>query len=153
MRRACRCADGRFRKMKLAISNIISSTARSEHELGGARLTLKVSPRARRMRLHVDPRTRAVILTMPKRMSQRRALAWAAGHGGWVEAALAAIPEPIPFAPGAIVPLYGLPHRLDWDPGRPRRVERGEERLGAGGARGGADPGGARRLEGPAPGL
>ena len=119
--------------MKLAISNIISSTARSEHELGGATLTLKVSPRARRLRLHVDPRTRSVILTLPKRMSQRRALAWAAGHRAWVEQALAAIPEPVPFAPGGNVPLHGLPHRLDWDPARPRRIERGEGRLVAGG--------------------
>lgn len=119
--------------MKLGISNTISSTVRSEHELGGARLTLKVSPRARRMRLHVDPRTRSVILTMPKRMSQRRALAWAAGHRLWVEEALAAIPAPMPFAAGAIVPLYGLPHRLDWEPARPRRIERGEGRLVAGG--------------------
>jgi predicted metal-dependent hydrolase len=125
--------------MKLGISNIISSTVRSEHELGGAKLTLKVSPRARRMRLHVDPRTRSVILTMPKRMSQRRALAWAAGHRLWVEQALAAIPAPIPFAPGAIVPLYGLPHRLDWDPARPRRIERGEGRLVAGGPEGGLE--------------
>jgi predicted metal-dependent hydrolase len=119
--------------MKLGISNIISSTVRSEHELGGAKLTLKVSPRARRMRLHVDPRTRSVVLTMPKRMSQRRALAWAAGHRLWVEQALAAIPEPVPFAPGASVPLQGEPHRLDWDPARPRRIERGEGRLIAGG--------------------
>jgi predicted metal-dependent hydrolase len=119
--------------MKLGISNIISSTARSEHELGGAKLILRVSPRARRMRLHVDPRTRSVILTMPRRMSQRRALAWAAGHGAWVEQALAAIPEPISLAPGANVPLYGLPHQLDWDPARPRRIERGEGRLVAGG--------------------
>jgi predicted metal-dependent hydrolase len=125
--------------MKLGISNIISSTVRSEHELGGAKLTLKVSPRARRMRLHVDPRTRSVILTMPKRMSQRRALAWAAGHRLWVEEALAAIPAPIVFAPGAIVPLYGLPHRLDWDPVRPRRIERGEGRLVAGGPEDGLD--------------
>ncbi len=125
--------------MKLAISNIISSTVRSEHRLGGARLTLKVSPRARRMRLHVDPRTRSVILTVPKRMSQRRALAWAAGHHDWVEKALAAIPEPVPFAPGAIVPLHGLPHRLDWDPALPRRIERGEGRLVAGGPEDGLD--------------
>jgi predicted metal-dependent hydrolase len=125
--------------MKLGISNIILSTARSEHELGGARLTLKVSPRARRMRLHVDPRTRSVILTMPKRMSQRRALAWAAGHRAWVEEALAAIPEPITFEPGVTVPLYGLPHRLDWDPTRPRRIERGEGRLVAGGPMEGLD--------------
>jgi len=119
--------------MRLGISNIISSTARSDHELGGAKLTLKVSPRAHRMRLRVDPRTRSVILTMPKRMSQRRALAWAAGHRAWVEEALAAIPEAVPFAPGAIVPLYGLPHRLDWEESRPRRIERGEGRLVAGG--------------------
>jgi predicted metal-dependent hydrolase len=125
--------------MKLGISNIISSTVRSEHELGGATLILKVSPRARRMRLHVDPRTRSVILTMPKRMSQRRALAWAAGHSAWVEQALAAIPDPVPFAPGADVPLYGLPHRLDWDPARPRRIERGEGRLVAGGPEAGLD--------------
>jgi hypothetical protein len=125
--------------MKLGISNIISSTVSSEHELGGARLTLKISPRARRMRLHVDPRTRSVVLTMPKRMSQRRALAWAAGHRAWVEQALAAIPESVPFAPGAIVPLYGLPHRLDWDPARPRRIERGEGRLVAGGPAEGLD--------------
>jgi hypothetical protein len=125
--------------MKLGISNIILSTVRSEHELGGAKLTLKVSPRARRMRLHVDPRTRSVILTMPKLMSQRRALAWAAGHRDWVEQALAAIPEPVRFAPGATVPLYGLPHRLDWDPTRPRRIERGESRLVAGGPEEGLD--------------
>jgi predicted metal-dependent hydrolase len=80
-----------------------------------------------------------VILTVPKRMSQRRALAWAAGHRLWVEQALAAIPEPVPFAPGANVPLYGLPHRLDWDPARPRRIERGESRLVAGGPEAGLD--------------
>ena len=119
--------------MKLAISNIISSTVRSEHELGGAKLILKPSPRARRMRLRVDPRTRSVVLTMPKLMSKRRALAWAAGHRLWVEQALAAIPAPIPFAPDMEVPLYGLPHRLEWKPARPRRIERGEGRLLAGG--------------------
>ena len=119
--------------MRLGISNIISSTARSDHELGGAKLTLKVSPRARRMRLRVDPRTRAVTLTVPKRFSRRRALAWAAGHRAWVERALAAIPETVPLGPGSVVPLHGLPHRIDWAPGLPRRIERGEGRLVAGG--------------------
>lgn len=120
--------------MKRAIWNIISSTAPSDAAtIGGAPVLIKVSPRARRMRLRVDPRTRAVTLTVPKRTSQRRALAWAAGHRAWIEAALADIPEPMPFAPGGTVPLEGLPHRLDWDPARPRRIERGEGRLLAGG--------------------
>lgn len=120
--------------MKRAIWNIISSTGPSEvATIGGAPVLIKVSPRARRMRLRVDPRTRAVTLTVPKRTSQRRALAWAAGHRAWIEAALADIPAPTPFEPGGTVPLEGVPHRLDWDPARPRRIERGEGRLLAGG--------------------
>lgn len=122
-----------------ARSNTISSTVSSELLLGETRLTLRVSPRARRLRLHVDPRTRAVTLTVPKRMSKRRALAWAAGHRAWVERALAAIPEPVPFTPGAVIPLQGLPHRIDWDPARPRRIERGEGRLVMGGPAEGLD--------------
>jgi predicted metal-dependent hydrolase len=102
-------------------------------------VNLRISARAQRMRLHVDPRTRSVTLTVPKRMSQRRALAWAAGHRAWIERALAAIPETVPFVPGAIVPIQGLPHRLDWDPARPRRIERGEGRLVAGGPADGLD--------------
>jgi len=126
--------------MKLAIWNIISSTAPSDDgTIGGAPVLIRVSPRARRMRLRVDPRTRAVILTVPKRVSRRRALAWAEGHRDWIEAALADIPEPMPFEPGGMVPLEGVPHRLDWDPARPRRVERGEGRLLAGGPLDGFD--------------
>ncbi len=119
--------------MKRAISNIISSIARSELALGGVPVTVRVSPRARHMRLRVDPRTRAVLLTVPRRVSQRRALAWAAGHREWVEAALADIPERTPIAPDAIVPLFGLAYRLDWRPERPRRIERRDDRLVAGG--------------------
>lgn len=125
--------------MKRAISNIISSTVSSELTLGATAVTLRVSPRARRLRLHVDPRTRAVTLTVPKRTSRRSALAWAAGHRAWIEAALAAIPETIRFAPDALVPLHGVAHRIDWDPARPRRIERGEGRLVAGGPAEGLD--------------
>ena len=125
--------------MMPAISSIISSTVNSDHQIGGAPLILRVSARARRMRLHVDPRTRSIILIVPKRISQRRALAWAAGHQAWVEAALAAIPDTVPFAPGSVIPLYGVAHRLDWDPARPRRIERGEGRLVAGGPQDGLD--------------
>jgi predicted metal-dependent hydrolase len=116
-----------------AISNIISSTVSSDYEIGGAPLRLLVSPRARRMRLSVDPRTRLVTLTVPRRVSQRRALAWAAGHGAWIKEALARIPDSLPFAPGAVIPLEGVAHRIDWDPARPRRIERGDGRLVMGG--------------------
>ena len=116
-----------------ASSNIISSNVSSELVLGGAPLRIKVSPTARRMRLRVDPRTRAVLLTVPRRVSERRALAWAAQHEAWVAQTLAAMPEAAAIAPGAAVPLGGVPHRLDWDPARPRRIEAKDGRLVAGG--------------------
>jgi predicted metal-dependent hydrolase len=101
--------------------------------LDGIPVTLRVSPRARRMRLSVCARTRAVLLTVPRRVSQRRALAWAAGHRAWLEATLAAIPEGAPIAPGALLPLFGEPRRIDWDAARPRRVEVEGDRLVVGG--------------------
>jgi predicted metal-dependent hydrolase len=119
--------------MKLGIWSIISSTESSELRVGDVPVRLRVSPRARRMRLTVDPRTRMVTLTVPRRVSQRRALAWANGQSAWIEKALADIPARIAFAPGANIPLYGLPHRIDWDPALPRRIEKGEGRLVMGG--------------------
>ncbi|HYN46382.1 MAG TPA: SprT family zinc-dependent metalloprotease [Allosphingosinicella sp.] len=101
--------------------------------VGDTPVKLRVSPRARRMRLSVDPRTRSVLLTVPRRVSRRTALAWASGHRAWIEAALADIPADAPFAPGATVPLYGRPHRIDWDPALPRRIDKGEGRLVMGG--------------------
>jgi predicted metal-dependent hydrolase len=123
----------------LGIWSIISSTDSSELLVGDTPVRLKVSARARKMRLSVDPRTRIVLLTVPRRTSRRNALAWASGHRAWIEKALADIPPEAPFAPGAIVPLYGLPHRIDWEPARPRRIERGEGRLLLGGPRDGLE--------------
>jgi predicted metal-dependent hydrolase len=101
----------------------------SEPSLAGihAPLTLKPSPRARTMRLRVDARTGSVVLTFPRRISQRRALEWAAGHKDWIEAALAKIPERVALAPGAILPLYGSPHLIEWtgEPSRSVRIEPG----------------------------
>jgi hypothetical protein len=85
------------------------------------------------MRLRVDRRTGEVVLTIPRRASRRRALAWADGHRDWIEAQLAQVAPAAPLVPDAIVPLYGRPHRIDWSEERPRtpRIEAG--RLVAGG--------------------
>jgi predicted metal-dependent hydrolase len=106
----------------------------SERLLAGlsAPLTLKASPTARTMRLRVDARTGGVVLTFPRRVSQRRALEWAAGHTAWIEAALAKVPERVALVPGAALPLYGLPHLIDWSEDRVRtvRIEPGRIVLG-----------------------
>jgi predicted metal-dependent hydrolase len=95
---------------------------------------LKPSPRARAMRLRVDARTGSVVLTIPRRVSQRRALRWAEGQRAWVEAALANVPAAVPIEPGAALPLYGLPHRVEWSAGASRLVKVEEGRILVGGA-------------------
>ena len=85
------------------------------------------------MRLRVDPRTGAVLLTVPKRASLKRAMAWAAEQQGWIDRQLAAVPAPATIAPGETVPLYAVPHRIDWSPERPRTVRIEDERIVLGG--------------------
>ena len=91
------------------------------------------------MRLSVDPRTRSVLLTVPRRVSRRRALAWASEHRAWIERALADIPPPQAFAPGATVPVRGEPCEIDWAPSRPRRISLERGRLITGGPIDGLD--------------
>ena len=110
----------------------MSSELRFERDGRSVGLTLKPSPRARVMRLRVDIRTGAVILTFPKRVSERKALKWAEGHRDWVEAALADLPASVTLEPGGEIPLYGLPHRIEWAERAPRvpRVEDGRILIG-----------------------
>lgn len=120
-----------------AILNTTSPTVSSDLVFQGgdtkAALQLTVSPRARKLRLKVDPRTGAVQLTVPRRVSQRKALEWAAGHRDWIETQLARITPPERLGPGAEVPLYGRPHIVDWSPDRSRIVKPEDGRILAGG--------------------
>jgi len=94
---------------------------------------LSVSPTARAMRLRVDRRTGEVVLTIPRRASRRKALAWADGHRAWIEARLAEVAPALTLAPGTDLPLYDRPHRIDWSPERPRTPRLEEGRVVAGG--------------------
>jgi len=114
-----------------AISSTTWSTVSSRLE--GIALTLKPSAQARVMRLRVDSRTGAVTLTYPRRVSQRKALDWAATKRDWIEAAVRAVPETLPLAPGALLPLHGEPHRIEHEPGRSRLVRVEAQRIRAGG--------------------
>jgi predicted metal-dependent hydrolase len=75
-------------------------------------LAIRVSPRARRLSLRVDPAARAVELVLPRRASADVAFAFVAAHRGWIAARLAALPPALSLADGAIVPVMGVPHRV-----------------------------------------
>ncbi|SMF63664.1 hypothetical protein SAMN06295910_1110 [Allosphingosinicella indica] len=111
-----------------AISRIMSSTANSD-------LVLRPSARARVMRLSVDPRTGGVVLTYPRRVSARRAMAWADSQRGWIDAAVARVPPAIALTPGTDIPLRGTPHIIDWSEGRSRKIAATDGRIAVSGPR------------------
>ncbi len=67
---------------------------------------------ARRYTLRIQAATREVILTIPPRGTLKEARDFAQKHGGWIAARLGRLPEAVRFAPGVMVPLRGLPHRI-----------------------------------------
>ena len=68
---------------------------------------------ARRYTLRIHTASREVVLTMPPRGSLKEARAFAQKHGAWIAARLGRLPEPAPFAPGTVLPLRGLDHRIE----------------------------------------
>jgi len=120
-------------------SSIILSTGRSSLEatetVAGVPLTLRVHPRARRLKLRFDDKQGGLLLTVPPRTSRRAALAWAAEQERWVTAQLARQPAPRPLEPGATIPLEGEEVRLEWIEGASRTVVRAPGSLSCGGPR------------------
>jgi len=90
-------------------------------------------PRARRMRLSVDPASGRARLTLPPRASLKAGMRWAAEHRQWIAAQQARLPRAVPFAPGAVIPFRGRPVTIDWRPDWPRRVVLDGDRLVCGG--------------------
>ena len=117
--------------------NITSPTARSDAllTLDGRAVPLAVrrSPRARSLRLSVDPRDGQLRLTVPARAAIGPALAWAARQEAWIVAALDRVPPPVPLAPGALVPFEGVPRLVSWCPEGGRAVRLEGDRLHVGG--------------------
>jgi predicted metal-dependent hydrolase len=69
-------------------------------------------PRAKSMRLTLDPVTGQAHLTLPLRVSHAEAMAFWTAHQGWVARQRAKIPEATPFEVGAVLPLFGQPVEL-----------------------------------------
>jgi predicted metal-dependent hydrolase len=77
---------------------------------------LRRNAQARRYTLRIHAATRDVVLTMPTRGSLREAQTFAHKHAAWIAARLKRLPQAAPFAPGTIVPLRGIPHRIEHRP-------------------------------------
>ncbi|WP_052027106.1 M48 family metallopeptidase [Rhodovulum sp. PH10] len=67
---------------------------------------------ARRYTLRVQAATRDVVLTMPPCGTVKEARDFAQKHGGWIATRMCRLPAAAPFAPGTVLPLRGVPHRI-----------------------------------------
>jgi predicted metal-dependent hydrolase len=87
----------------------------------GTPLAIRVSHRARRIGLRFDAAERRVELVLPRGVPVSHGLRFLATKRGWIAARLEALPPPVPFAEGAIVPVLGaaLPIRRAIDPTAP----------------------------------
>ncbi|MEG3154181.1 M48 family metallopeptidase [Sphingomonas sp. RB1R13] len=111
--------------------------------VAGVPLTLKVHPRARRLKLRFDEKSGGLTLTVPPRTSRRVAIEWATSQAKWVTTQLARQPGAQPLTPGATIPFDGEEVRLAWAEGTPRIVRREGDALVSGGPRDGY----GRRIE------
>ncbi len=67
---------------------------------------------ARRFTLRVSKTRRAVVVTMPTRARVDEAGTFLNKHIDWVRERLGNVPDGVPFAPGALIPVRGKPHRI-----------------------------------------
>lgn len=75
-------------------------------------LELRVSSRARRLSLRLDPGRGGLVLTLPEGLPVEHGLDFLDRQSGWIAGRLAQLPQRVPFADGALVPILGVEHRI-----------------------------------------
>lgn len=75
-------------------------------------VNVRLSPRARRIVMRVNPVSGEVTVTAPSRMGKAAALEFVRGETDWVCSQRASVPQQIKLAPGAVVPFLGVPHHI-----------------------------------------
>ena len=79
-----------------------------------AAVEVRRHPSARRMTLRVSRTKRAVIVTVPMQCDAAAAGTFLNRHIEWVRDRLGNLPEPVPFADGAVMPVRGIFHRVQF---------------------------------------
>jgi len=87
----------------------------ADHHLPGdppVPLTLRRSPRARRISLRISALDGRVTLTLPKSLPERDALEFAAEKEDWIRSHLAKHPEAMAVQTGSCLPIDGIDRRI-----------------------------------------
>lgn len=92
-------------------TNRLEDTAYPFSEIS-PRLKVNISKRARRMALRLDAHTREMLLVVPHRASLKAAFRFAEENQEWIREKLRALPRPVPFRDGAVIPVFGRDRQL-----------------------------------------
>lgn len=92
---------------------------------------VRVSAKARRLSLRVDPATGQLRAVVPPGTPQREVEAFLRRNADWARSRLARLPQRIPFADGSVIPFLGIDHVVHLCADARRPVERlaGELRI------------------------
>lgn len=75
-------------------------------------VVVRPSARARRVALRLDPAAGCITLVLPRRMRMEAARDFAWSRAPWIAKALATLPERVPFADGAVLPIAARDARI-----------------------------------------
>ncbi len=76
-------------------------------------MTVRRSPRARRLILRISVQGDGVEVVAPRRASEREIARFIERNRSWIDHRLATRPARVPFAPGATIPVRGVPHGIE----------------------------------------
>lgn len=97
------------------------------------RLPVRVSARARRLSLRVDPARGVLEVVVPVGVGEGEVARFVGRHLSWVKGRLATLPPRLPFVPGLTVPIQGEGHVIRHDPSWRGPVSHGHGELWVGG--------------------
>lgn len=78
-------------------------------------LTIRRSARAKRLGLRIAGHDGSVVLVLPRGVAEAQGMKFLTGRADWVLDRLNEVPERVPFADGAVLPLGGEPHVVRHD--------------------------------------
>lgn len=73
---------------------------------------VKISPTAKRLALRLDSRARRINLVIPQRASLKKAYEFAELNQDWINSKINALPQPVPYIDGTILPMMGAMRTL-----------------------------------------
>lgn len=105
----------------------------SDYFVGPFPLILRRHPRAKHLKLRFDPKTCSAILTLPAKISDRKALQFANKHQDWIREQYDKSPDITPLSAGEIIPLRGDDLEIIHAPHLSASIEQKDDRLIVGG--------------------